>query len=88
MDIFEDYMEMKKIMIFLVNVQFKEMSGAPLKDENLAVLCMMAVRKDCGLKNPDNQIDVGRLKSEVQDSNSLILRSRSAYQPDKPFREA
>jgi len=64
------------------------MSVVPLKDENLAVLCMMAVRKDCGLKNPDNQIDVGRLKSEVQDSNSLILRRRSAYQPDKPLREA
>ena len=88
MDIFEYYSGMKKIMIFFVDVQFKEMSVAPLKDENLAVLCMMAVRKDCGLKNPDNQIDVGRLKSEVQDSNSLILRSRSAYQPDKPFREA
>ena len=75
-------------MIFLVNVQFYELSVVPLKDENLAVLCMMAVRKDCGLKNPDNQIDVGRLKSEVQDSNSLILRRRSAYQPDKPLREA
>ena len=30
----------------------------------LAVLCMMAVRKDWGLKKPGNQTEAGRLKSE------------------------
>ena len=54
----------------------------------LAVLCMMAVRKDWGLKKPGNQTEEGRLKSEVQDSSSLILSRRSAYQADSPFREA
>ena len=49
---------------------------------------MMAVRKDWGLKKPDNQTEEGRLKSEVQDSSSLIRRSRSAYHADKPFSEA
>ena len=49
---------------------------------------MMAVRKDWGLKKPGNQTDDGRLKSDVQASNSLILRSRSAYQADKPLRDA
>jgi hypothetical protein len=49
---------------------------------------MMAVKKDCGLKNPDSQTDVGKLKSAVHDSNSLILSSRSAYQLERPFREA
>ena len=44
----------------------------------------MAVRKDCGLKNPGSQTEEGRLKSEVQASSSLILSSRSEYQPDKP----
>ena len=54
----------------------------------LAVLCMMAVRKDWGLKKPASQTEFGRLKSEVQASSSLILSSRSEYQPDNPFREA
>ena len=54
----------------------------------LAVLCMMAVRNDWGLKKPESHTEEGRLKSDVQPSSSLILRSRSAYQADKPFREA
>ena len=37
----------------------------------LAVLCMMAVRKDCGLKKPGSQTEEGRLKSEVQPSLQL-----------------
>ena len=28
--------------------------------------CIIAVRKDCGLKNPGSQTDIGRLKSAVQ----------------------
>ena len=31
-----------------------------------AVLCMMAVRKDWGLKKPGSQTEEGRLKSDVQ----------------------
>ena len=54
----------------------------------LAVLCMIAVRNDCGLKKPGSQTEEGKLKSDVQPSNSLILRSRSAYQADKPLRDA
>ena len=54
----------------------------------LAVLCMMAVRNDWGLKKPDSQTEEGKLKSDVQPSSSLILRSRSAYQADKPLRDA
>ena len=49
---------------------------------------MIAVRKDCGLKKPESQTEEGKLKSDVQPSNSFILRSRSAYQADKPFRDA
>ena len=49
---------------------------------------MMAVRNDCGLKNPLSHTDAGRLKSDVHDSNSFILRMRSAYQPERPWREA
>ena len=32
----------------------------------LAVLCIIAVRKLCGLKNPGSQTDVGRINSLVQ----------------------
>ena len=49
---------------------------------------MMAVRNDWGLKKPGSQTEEGRLKSEVQPSSSLILKRRSAYQADKPLREA
>ena len=34
----------------------------------LAVLCMIAVRKDWGLKKPGSHTEEGRLKSEVQPS--------------------
>ena len=54
----------------------------------LAVLCIIAVRKDWGLKKPGSQTDEGRLKSAVHPSSSLILRSKSAYHADKPFRES
>ena len=53
-----------------------------------AVLCMIAVKNDCGLKNPGSQTEAGKLKSEVQDSNSLILRIKSAYQAANPCIEA
>lgn len=36
----------------------------------LAMDCMMAVRNDCGLKNPASHTVVGRAKSVVQDSSS------------------
>ena len=49
---------------------------------------MIAVKKDWGLKNPGSQTEDGRLKSDVQPSSSLILKSKSAYQADKPFRES
>ena len=49
---------------------------------------MIAVRNDCGLKKPESQTEEGKLKSDVQPCNSLILRSRSAYQADKPLRDA
>ena len=48
----------------------------------------MAVRNDWGLKKPESQTEEGKLKSDVQPSSSLILRSRSAYQADKPLRDA
>ena len=55
----------------------------------LAVLCMIAVRKDCGLKKPGSQTEAGRANSEeIQPWSSPILSSRSAYQADNPFREA
>ena len=49
---------------------------------------MIAVKNDCGLKNPESQTEEGRLKSDVQLSNSLILRRRSVYQADKPLSDA
>ena len=54
----------------------------------LAVVCMMAVRKDCGLKKPESQTEQGSMKSEVQPCSSEILSSRSAYQAVRPLREA
>ena len=50
----------------------------------LAVVCMMAVRKDCGLKKPESQKEHGSMKSEVQPCSSLILSRRSAYQAVRP----
>ena len=54
----------------------------------LAVVCMMAVRKDWGLKNPESQTEQGSMKSAVQPCSSEILSRRSAYQAVRPFREA
>jgi hypothetical protein len=51
------------------------------------MLCIMAVRKDCGLKKPASHMHEGMLKSETQLSKSLILRRRSAYQAESPFWE-
>ena len=45
--------------------------------------CMMAVKNDWGLKNPESHTEAGKLKSDVQDSSSLILNIRSAYQLQK-----
>ena len=57
-------------------------------DKDLPVLCIIAVRKDWGLKNPGSQTEAGKLKSEVQASNSLIRKIKSAYQFDSPFSDA
>ena len=75
------------MFIFLVTSHTKHIlsSGSSFF---LAVLCMTAVRKDWGLKKPDIQTDTGRMKSDVQDWSSLILSRRSAYQADRPLREA
>ena len=52
-----------------------------------AIDCMMAVRKDWGLKKPPSQMAAGIWKSEVQLSSCLILSSRSANQPVRLARE-
>ena len=57
-------------------------------EKNLPVLCIIAVRKDWGLKNPGSHTEAGKLKSEVQASNSLIRKIKSAYQFDSPFSDA
>lgn len=49
-----------------------------------AVVCMMAVRKDCGLKKPANHTAEGNRKSAVQASSSLILVSRSMNHKVRP----
>ena len=74
-------------LIFLVTSHIRHIwsSGSSFF---LAVLCMMAVRKDWGLKKPGSQTEEGRLKSEVQPSSSFILSSKSAYQADNPFMES
>lgn len=47
--------------------------------------CIMAVRKDCGLKNPASQMQLGIAKSLTQFSSSRILIRRSTYQAVRPF---
>jgi hypothetical protein len=37
------------------------------------ICCIIAVKNDCGLKNPPSQTAAGSWKSDVQVSNSLIL---------------
>lgn len=49
-----------------------------------AVVCMMAVRKDCGLKKPANHTVEGNRKSDDQASSSLILASRSMNHKVRP----
>lgn len=49
-----------------------------------AVVCMMAVRKDCGLKKPANHTVEGNRKSDDQVSSSLILASRSMNHKVRP----
>lgn len=49
-----------------------------------AVVCMMAVRKDCGLKKPANHTVEGNRKSDDQASSSLILASRSINHKVRP----
>ena len=46
----------------------------------LAVLCMMAVRKDWGLKKPGSQTEEGRLKSEVQLSVIIQISYQTSQQ--------
>lgn len=45
----------------------------------LAILCIMAVRNDCGLKKPESQTQAGKLKSDTQLSSSFTRCSRSVY---------
>ena len=54
-------------LIFLVTSHIRHIwsSGSSFF---LAVLCMMAVRKDCGLKKPGSHTEEGRLKSLVHPS--------------------
>lgn len=40
---------------------------------------MLPVKKDCGLKSPDNQMTVGRARSCVQLSSSLQRSNTSLY---------
>ena len=47
-------------LVFLVTSQVRHILSRG-SSFFLAVLCMMAVRKDCGLKNPDSHTDVGIL---------------------------
>ena len=70
-------------LIFLVTSHIRHIwsSGSSFF---LAVLCMMAVRKDWGLKKPEIQTETGSMKSEVQPCSSLILSRRSAYQAVRP----
>ena len=49
-----------------------------------AVDCMMAVRKDWGLKKPASHTVEGMAKSPVQASSSLIRLSRSINQAARP----
>lgn len=50
----------------------------------LAMDCSIAVRKDWGLKKPDSHTTLGRQKSEVQLSNSLIRSSKSTNHAARP----
>jgi hypothetical protein len=47
----------------------------------LAVLCIMAVKKDWGLNNPGSQTEEGRLKSEVQPSSSWQMGGQGLGKP-------
>lgn len=49
-----------------------------------AIDCMIAVRKDCGLKKPASHTAEGNRKSDDQVSSSLILASRSMNHMDRP----
>ena len=80
-------LENSSLFIFFVTSQTKHILSRG-SSFFLAVLCMIAVKNDCGLKNPESQTEEGRLKSDVQLSNSLILRRRSVYHADKPLSEA
>ena len=79
--------ENSSLVIFLVTSRMRHILSRG-SSFFLAVLCMMAVRKDCGLKKPGSQTERGRVKSLVQPCNSLMRSKRSAYQADSPFKEA
>lgn len=51
----------------------------------LAMDCMMAVRKDCGLKKPASHTVVGRAKSVVQASSSCERGGLSRAQMGQPL---
>ncbi|TNN81610.1 hypothetical protein EYF80_008056 [Liparis tanakae] len=53
----------------------------------LAIACMMAVRKDCGLKKPASHTTEGKTKSVDQASSSLIRASRSVNHRARPDME-
>lgn len=53
----------------------------------LAMACMMAVRKDWGLKKPASHTAGGKMKSTDQVSSSLILARRSLNHRAKPDME-
>ena len=75
-------------LVFLVTSQVRHIlsSGSSFF---LAVLCMMAVRKDWGLKKPGSQTEEGRLKSDVQ--LSVIIQfsyqtSQQSVRRHSPYR--
>lgn len=80
-------LENSSLFIFFVTSQTKHILSRG-SSFFLAVLCITAVRNDCGLKNPEIQTDNGKMKSDVQAWSSLILRRRSAYQAERPLSEA
>ena len=50
----------------------------------LAMDCSIAVRKDCGLKKPESQTTLGKQKSDVQLSNSLMRINKSTNHAARP----
>jgi len=53
----------------------------------LAVACIIAVKKDIGLKRPEIQRDFGAISSSLYSSSYLILKSKSSNHVGKSFKE-